>query len=147
MRAPDWRGDRIEELMPRLRGATGQRPELRVYLLLEDLQRQFAAYLGSPTRARGYPPFEGQHSLIVEVSPGLAIERVIDLDAPPVDAPDAYLRLHLLSHRLIAPHGLDLTGAFGVLANVVWTTAGPCAASARARSSPRRDTTERASVA
>jgi hypothetical protein len=54
-------------------------PELRVYLLLEDLQRQFAAYLGTPTRARGYPPFEGQHSLIVEVAPGLAIERVIDL--------------------------------------------------------------------
>jgi hypothetical protein len=55
------------------------RPELRVYLLLEDLQRQFAAYLATPTRARGYPPFEGQHSLIVEVAPGLAIERVIDL--------------------------------------------------------------------
>ncbi len=55
------------------------KPELRVYLLLEDLQRQFAAYLGTPTRARGYPPFEGQHSLIVEVAPGLAIERVIDL--------------------------------------------------------------------
>jgi hypothetical protein len=54
-------------------------PELRVYLLLEDLQRQFAAYLGTPTLARGYPPFEGQHSLIVEVAPGLAIERVIDL--------------------------------------------------------------------
>ena len=54
-------------------------PELRVYLLLEALQRQFAAYLGTPTRARGYPPFEGQHSLIVEVAPGLAIERVIDL--------------------------------------------------------------------
>jgi hypothetical protein len=54
-------------------------PELRVYLLLEDLQRQFAAYLGTPTRARGYPPFQGQHSLIVEVAPGLAIERVIDL--------------------------------------------------------------------
>ena len=54
-------------------------PELRVYLLLEDLQQQFAAYLGTPTRARGYPPFEGQHSLIVEVAPGLAIERVIDL--------------------------------------------------------------------
>ena len=55
------------------------RPELRVYLLLEDLQRQFAAYMGTPTRARGYPPFEGQHALIVEVAPGLAIERVIDL--------------------------------------------------------------------
>ncbi|MBF4765028.1 microcompartment protein [Nocardioides islandensis] len=55
------------------------RPELRVYLLLEDLQRQFAAYMGTPSRARGYPPFEGQHSLIVEVAPGLAIERVTDL--------------------------------------------------------------------
>lgn len=55
------------------------KPELRVYLLLEDLQRQFAAYMGTPTRARGYPPFEGQHALIVEVAPGLAIERVIDL--------------------------------------------------------------------
>jgi hypothetical protein len=55
------------------------RPELRVYLLIEDLQPQFAAYLGTPTRARGYPPFAGEHALIVEVSPGLAIERVIDL--------------------------------------------------------------------
>jgi len=54
-------------------------PELRVYLLVSDLQRQFAAYLSTPTRARGYPPFEGQHALIVEVAPGLAIERVIDL--------------------------------------------------------------------
>lgn len=53
--------------------------ELRVYLLIEDLQRQFAAYLATPTRARGYPPFEGQHAVIVEVAPGLAIERVIDL--------------------------------------------------------------------
>jgi hypothetical protein len=47
--------------------------------MVEDLQRQFAAYLATPTRARGYPPFEGQHALIVEVAPGLAIERVIDL--------------------------------------------------------------------
>ena len=54
-------------------------PELRVYLLVRDLQPQFAAYLGTPTRARGYPPFEGEHSLIVEVAPGLAIERVTDL--------------------------------------------------------------------
>ena len=54
-------------------------PELRVYLLVEELQRQFAAYMGTPTRARGYPPFGGQHSLIIEVAPGLAIERVIDL--------------------------------------------------------------------
>ena len=53
--------------------------ELRVYLLLHDLQRQFAAYLGTPTRARGYPPLEGDHALIVEVAPALAIERVTDL--------------------------------------------------------------------
>lgn len=54
-------------------------PELRVYLLVEDLQQQFAAYMGTPTRARGYPPFAGQHALIVEVAPGLAIERVTHL--------------------------------------------------------------------
>jgi hypothetical protein len=54
-------------------------PELRVYLLVRDLQRQFAAYLGTPTRARGYPPYQGEHSLIVEVAPALAIERVTDL--------------------------------------------------------------------
>ncbi|MGH8968963.1 MAG: 2,3,4,5-tetrahydropyridine-2,6-dicarboxylate N-succinyltransferase [Actinomycetes bacterium] len=48
------------------------------------------------------------------------------LDEPPRDVPDAYLRLHLLSHRLVPPHGADLTGVFGVLANVVWTNHGPC---------------------
>ncbi|ORT78335.1 2,3,4,5-tetrahydropyridine-2,6-dicarboxylate N-succinyltransferase, partial [Mycobacterium tuberculosis] len=40
---------------------------------------------------------------------------------------DAYLRLHLLSHRLVAPHGLNAGGLFGVLTNVVWTNHGPCA--------------------
>ncbi|MDQ2626152.1 MAG: 2,3,4,5-tetrahydropyridine-2,6-dicarboxylate N-succinyltransferase, partial [Actinomycetota bacterium] len=43
-----------------------------------------------------------------------------------VDAYDAYLRLHLLSHRLVAPHGLNADGLFGVLTNVVWTNHGPC---------------------
>jgi 2,3,4,5-tetrahydropyridine-2,6-dicarboxylate N-succinyltransferase len=52
--------------------------------------------------------------------------REIDLDAPPSDTSDAYLRLHLLSHRLVRPHGLNLDGIFSVLPNVVWTTAGPC---------------------
>jgi len=50
-----------------------------------------------------------------------------DLDAPPVDAHDAYLRLHLLSHRLVRPHGQNLDGLFGLLTNVVWTNVGPCA--------------------
>lgn len=53
--------------------------ELRVYLPIDDLQPQFAAYLSTPTRARGYPPFVGQHSLIIEVAPALAIHRVVDL--------------------------------------------------------------------
>jgi hypothetical protein len=53
--------------------------QVRVYLPIPDLTRQFAAYLGTPTRARGYPPMEGDHALIVEVAPALAIERVIDL--------------------------------------------------------------------
>ena len=51
----------------------------------------------------------------------------VDLDAPPADAADAYLRLHLLSARLAQPRTLNLDGIFGVLANVVWTSAGPCA--------------------
>ena len=51
----------------------------------------------------------------------------IDLSTPPKDAQDAYLRLHLLSHRLVKPHGQSLDGIFGLLANVVWTSVGPCA--------------------
>lgn len=57
----------------------GKGSELRVYLTVADLQPQFAAYMGTPTRARGYPPLAGQHALIMEVSPGLLIERVIDI--------------------------------------------------------------------
>ncbi|WP_394276611.1 2,3,4,5-tetrahydropyridine-2,6-dicarboxylate N-succinyltransferase [Luteococcus sp.] len=55
------------------------------------------------------------------------VKVAIDLDAAPADVSDAYLRLHLLSHRLVKPHGLNLDGIFGVLPNVVWTAAGPCA--------------------
>jgi 2,3,4,5-tetrahydropyridine-2-carboxylate N-succinyltransferase len=55
------------------------------------------------------------------------VTTVIDLDATPANVPDAYLRLHLLSHRLTQPNTLSLDGIFGVLATVVWTNAGPCA--------------------
>jgi 2,3,4,5-tetrahydropyridine-2-carboxylate N-succinyltransferase len=51
----------------------------------------------------------------------------IDLKKAPTDAKDAYLRLHLLSHRLVKPHGQSLDGIFGLLSNVVWTSVGPCA--------------------
>lgn len=51
----------------------------------------------------------------------------IDLDEAPKNVPDAYLRLHLLSHRRVRPHDLSLVGIFGILNNVVWTSQGPCA--------------------
>ena len=51
----------------------------------------------------------------------------IDISKAPGNAADAYLRLHLLSHRLVKPHGLALDGVFGILSNVVWTSVGPCA--------------------
>lgn len=54
------------------------------------------------------------------------VRRVVDLDADPRDAADGYLRLHLLSHRLVQPRGLNLNGIFGLLSNVVWTNYGPC---------------------
>ena len=50
----------------------------------------------------------------------------INLDEAPKNVMDAYLRLHLLSHRLVQPHGLSLEGIFGILNNVVWTSQGPC---------------------
>jgi 2,3,4,5-tetrahydropyridine-2,6-dicarboxylate N-succinyltransferase len=50
---------------------------------------------------------------------------ISSLAEPPADAYDAYLRLHLLSHRLIKPHDANLDGLFGVLSNVAWTNHGP----------------------
>jgi 2,3,4,5-tetrahydropyridine-2-carboxylate N-succinyltransferase len=50
----------------------------------------------------------------------------IDLDKAPESVSDAYLRLHLLSHRVIKPHGANVDGIFGILNNVVWTSVGPC---------------------
>ena len=88
--------------------AAAPRPELRVYLLLEDLQPQFAAYLGTPTRARGYPPFAGQHSLIVEVSPGLAIERVIDLALRAVPAVEPGILFVERQFGVLEVHGAGL---------------------------------------
>ena len=55
------------------------------------------------------------------------VVRVIDLAAAPADAADAYLRLHLLSHRLVQPNAQNLEGLFDTLTNVVWTSEGPCA--------------------
>ena len=56
---------------------------------------------------------------------GEAFEITIDHDAPPADVSDAYLRLHLLSRREVTPHEINMTGVFGALTNVAWTTVGP----------------------
>jgi 2,3,4,5-tetrahydropyridine-2-carboxylate N-succinyltransferase len=55
------------------------------------------------------------------------VKTEIELDKAPTSVADAYLRLHLLSHRLVKPHGLSLEGIFSVLNNVIWTSHGPCA--------------------
>ena len=56
----------------------------------------------------------------------IAVELSIELAEKPKDATDVFLRLHLISHRIIKPHGLNLDGIFGLLSNVVWTSAGAC---------------------
>jgi 2,3,4,5-tetrahydropyridine-2-carboxylate N-succinyltransferase len=64
-----------------------------------------------------------------DVARGVSREIVsieIDTTKAPANAADAYLRLHLLSHRLVKPHGVALEGIFGILSNVVWTSVGPC---------------------
>ncbi len=80
---------------------------------LDDAPAEFAALLGFD-EARGVD--------VVAVRTTIA-----DLSAAPTDAHDVYLRLHLLSHRLVQPHGVNLDGQFGLLSNVVWTNHGPAA--------------------
>jgi 2,3,4,5-tetrahydropyridine-2,6-dicarboxylate N-succinyltransferase len=77
---------------------------------------------GSPGTATGAVVHDDPRrgAQVVEV-----VTALDDLDSAPTDAYDAYLRLHLLSHRLVKPHGLSLEGLFGVLPNVAWTSHGP----------------------
>ncbi|WP_457100243.1 2,3,4,5-tetrahydropyridine-2,6-dicarboxylate N-succinyltransferase [Microbacterium sp. P5_E9] len=74
------------------------------------------------------PPEDLERLAVADARRAVSVDVVtieIDLDAPPASTPDAYLRLHALSHRLVQPNDLDLTGIFGHLPNVAWTTAGP----------------------
>ena len=87
-------------------GAAGTR-----ILGADDAPREVAMAIGRDER-RGV-----RTVAVLTVIPSLA--------EPPADAPDAYLRLHLLSHRLVRPHEAELSGVFGVLANVAWTNHGP----------------------
>ena len=83
--------------------------DIRVYLLIEDLQRQFAAYMGTPVRARGYVPVEGMHSLIVEIAPALAIQRVIDLALKSVPEAEPGLLYVERQYGILELHSDDLT--------------------------------------
>ncbi|GAA3825859.1 2,3,4,5-tetrahydropyridine-2,6-dicarboxylate N-succinyltransferase [Nocardioides panacisoli] len=69
---------------------------------------------------------EGEDDLR-RVTRRVELVEIEDLDAAPTSTADVWLRLHLLSHRLVQPRGLSLEGIFGLLTNVVWTSAGPCA--------------------
>ena len=80
--------------------------------------------LGEPSSTPDLATFEGRDD-IREVSKK-AVKVHINLSDAPKDVSDAYLRLQLLSHRLVRPHGLNLDGIFGILNNVVWTSCGPC---------------------
>ncbi|HYG92125.1 MAG TPA: 2,3,4,5-tetrahydropyridine-2,6-dicarboxylate N-succinyltransferase [Nocardioides sp.] len=62
-----------------------------------------------------------------KVEQRVTLVEVADLATPPASTVDAWLRLHLISGRLVPPHGANLDGVFGLLTNVVWTSAGPCA--------------------
>ncbi len=87
-----------------------------------------APALGEPDGSEA--PEELRALAVADDVRGVARETVtvrVDLDAAPASTEDAYLRLHLLSHRLVEPNSLSLDGLFGVLPNVVWTTQGPCA--------------------
>ncbi|WP_203916479.1 2,3,4,5-tetrahydropyridine-2,6-dicarboxylate N-succinyltransferase [Rugosimonospora africana] len=82
--------------------------------------------LGTPAEDAGFDP-----ALIGDRLPAglrtMPVHTVIsDLAEAPADAADVYLRLHLLSHRFVQPHQVNLEGIFGFLANVAWTSAGPC---------------------
>jgi 2,3,4,5-tetrahydropyridine-2-carboxylate N-succinyltransferase len=60
--------------------------------------------------------------LLASGRPAVAV--LLQQDAPPVNVPEGYLKLHLLSHRLVKPHGTNLQGLFGILPNVAWTSEG-----------------------
>jgi 2,3,4,5-tetrahydropyridine-2-carboxylate N-succinyltransferase len=80
--------------------------------------------LGAPDPAAANPLAAGSDPRRgVRVEPGTTV--VADLAAPPASVEDAYLRLHLLSHRLVQPRSINLDGIFGVLPNVAWTNHGP----------------------
>lgn len=107
-----YSGDRILEVFypaPQL-GGKGES-------VLTELSADAAAEHGLPSAQRGDD--------LRDVRQSSVLTRIADLRTPPRNTADAYLRLHLLSHRLVKPHSINLEGIFGVLPNVAWTSVGP----------------------
>jgi 2,3,4,5-tetrahydropyridine-2-carboxylate N-succinyltransferase len=94
--------------------------------------RLLDAWYPQPALSAEPAPAGAELSPVVDEHRGVKVEpvevRIASLAAPPADAADVYLRLHLLSHRLIRPHEANLEGIFGLLTNVAWTSLGPVAA-------------------
>jgi 2,3,4,5-tetrahydropyridine-2,6-dicarboxylate N-succinyltransferase len=106
-------------------GTEGEAPAGRRVLDTWYPAPELGAPVGDPeppaelVRLEGVDPVRGvRRSVVLTV--------VDDLQAAPSDTHDAWLRLHLLSHRTVRPHAVNLDGVFGLLTNVVWTSAGPC---------------------
>ena len=107
-----YAGDRILEVFypdPQLGGEGESR--------VTELSAQAAAEHGLPEAQR--------EDSLRDVRQATVLTRIADLSSPPRNTADAYLRLHLLSHRLVKPHGVNLEGIFGALPNVAWTSIGP----------------------
>ena len=80
--------------------------------------------IGSKTGVDKYPELLTTDEIRKVKRVNLSLE--IDLTNPAKDVADVYLRLQLLSHRIVKPHGLNLDGIFGILPNLVWSSVGPC---------------------
>lgn len=100
-------------------GAAPDAPILDVWYPAPALSTQPVA-VAHLEDACGEDPIRGVVTRVVSAT-------IADLSTPPADVADAYLRLHLLSHRLVAPRTINVEGIFGVLPNVAWTSLGPVA--------------------
>ncbi|WP_458524861.1 2,3,4,5-tetrahydropyridine-2,6-dicarboxylate N-succinyltransferase [Onishia taeanensis] len=85
---------------------------------------EHCADLAEALKAAGYAE-QAELAASLAASQRPLVATVLETDQAPESAPEVYLKLHLLSHRLVKPHDLDLTGMFGLLRNVAWSNEGP----------------------
>ncbi|MGQ7246745.1 2,3,4,5-tetrahydropyridine-2,6-dicarboxylate N-succinyltransferase [Halomonas sp. V046] len=85
---------------------------------------EHCAALAEALRDAGHP-VQADLAASLAASQRPLVATFLSEDLPPQTAPEVYLKLHLLSHRLVKPHGVDLTGMFGLLRNIAWSSEGP----------------------